>query len=224
MKTLPPILALTLTLATSFAAESDTPIIKSRPDQPLIGSFRKFLFDGKTFAGWEGDTNKSFRIVDGAVVGGSLKEKVPRNEFLCTTRSYTNFVLRLKFKLLGKGANAGIQFRSKRVPNHHEVSGYQADMADPSWWGCLYDESRRKKMLAKSDMDALNKVLKRDDWNPYVIYCKGRHIQLSVNGLQTVDYIERDEEIPQHGIIGLQIHGGPPSEAWYKDITIEELP
>lgn len=182
------------------------------------------LFDGKSFAGWEGDTNKSFRIEDGAVVGGSLKEKVPRNEFLCTTRNYTNFVLRVKFKLLGKGANAGIQIRSARIPNHHEVSGYQADMAEPAWWGCLYDESRRRKMLAKADMDALNKVLKRDDWNEYVIRCEGRRIQLSVNGLQTVDYTEPDDAIPQHGIIGLQIHGGPPSEAWYKNITIEELP
>jgi hypothetical protein len=224
MKTLLPILTLTLALAVSFAAESDTLVIKSRPDRPLIGSFRAFLFDGQTFAGWEGDTNKSFRIQDGAIVGGSLKEKVPRNEFLCTTRSYTNFVLRVKFKLLGKDANAGVQFRSKRVPNHHEVSGYQADMAEPSWWGCLYDESRRNKMLAKSDMEALNKVLKRGDWNQYVIRCEGRRVRLSVNGLQTVDYTEPDEAIPQRGIIGLQIHGGPPSEAWYKDIMIEELP
>lgn len=190
---------------------------------PSLAGDAVSIFDGQTFAGWEGDTNKSFRIEDGAIVGGSLKEKVPRNEFLCTTRSYTNFVLRVKFKLLGKGANAGIQFRSQRVPNHHEVCGYQADMADPSWWGCLYDESRRRKMLAKSDMEALNKVLKRDDWNQYVICCEGRRIRLSVNGLQTVDYTESDETVPQHGIIGLQIHGGPPSEAWYKDITVEEL-
>ncbi len=90
---------------------------------------------------------------------------MPRNEFLCTTRKYTNFVPRLKFKLLGCGANAGIQFRSARIPNHNEVIGYQADMADPAWWGCLYDESRRKKMLATSDMNELNKALKRDDWN-----------------------------------------------------------
>ena len=55
------------------------------------------LADGKTFDGWEGDTEKTWRIEDGAFVGGSLKEKVPRNEFLRTKRSYTNFVLRVKF-------------------------------------------------------------------------------------------------------------------------------
>ncbi len=183
------------------------------------------LFDGKTFNGWEGDIAKTWRIKDGALVGGNLNEKVPRNEFLCTTRRYTNFVLRVKFKLLGgEKANAGIQIRTERIPNHHEVSGYQADMGDPKWWGCLYDESRRKKVLANSDMEQVNKVLKRDEWNEYVIRCERKRIVLAINGVQTVDYVETEPGIPDHGIIAVQIHGGPPSEAWYKDITIEELP
>lgn len=180
------------------------------------------LFDGKTFDGWEGDTQKSFRIQDGAIVGGTLLDKNPRNEFLCTEKSYTNFELQLKFKVVG--ANAGVQIRSHRIPNHYEVKGYQADLGDPEWWGCLYDESRRNKVLAKSNMVEVNKVLKRDDWNEYRIRCEGRRIQLWINGYQTVDYVEADQTIEQNGIIGLQIHGGPPSEAWYKDITIEELP
>jgi hypothetical protein len=182
------------------------------------------LFDGKSFEGWEGDIQKSFRIQDGAVVGGSLTAKVPRNEFLCTRKSYKDFLLRVKFKVLGTGVNAGVQFRSNRIPYHHEVIGYQADMGDPEWWGCLYDESRRKKVLAKSDPAAVNKVLQRNDWNEYVIRCEGKRVQLSINGLQTVDYLEPDDSIEQSGVICLQIHGGPPSEAWYKDISIEELP
>ena len=183
------------------------------------------LFDGKSFAGWDGDTKKTFRIQDGSIVGGSLSAAVPRNEFLCTTRDYTNFVLRVEFKLLGgPKANGGVQIRTKRIPNHHEVSGYQADMGDPSWWGCLYDESRRNKVLAKSDIEAVNKVLKREDWNQYEIRCEGKRIQITLNGLQTVDYTEADPAIPSSGIIAVQIHGGPPSEAWYRNIMIEELP
>jgi hypothetical protein len=181
------------------------------------------IFDGKTFAGWEGNL-KWFRIQEGAIVGGTFQEPIPRNEFLCTTRSYTNFVLRLKFKLLGKGANAGVQIRSQRIPNHHEVIGYQADMGDPAIWGSLYDESRRNKFVARANMDEVNKVLKRDDWNEYVIRCEGKRVVLFLNGLQTVDYTEPDDSIEQHGVIGLQIHSGPPSEAWYKEITIQELP
>lgn len=184
------------------------------------------LFDGKTFNGWQGDTKKTWRIEDGAFVGGSLAEKVPHNEFLRTERKFSNFVLRLKFKLVGTGDfnNGGVQVRSKPVVNPpYELSGYQADLGD-GWWGSLYDESRRNKVLVKADPELIKKILKRDDWNDYEIRCEGKRLRLSINGHQTVDYTEPDDSIPQHGIIGLQIHGGGPAEASYKDITIEELP
>jgi hypothetical protein len=182
------------------------------------------LFDGKTFAGWEGDTNKIWRIEDGAIVGGTLKAKVAHNEFICTKRQFTNFVLHVKFKLVGTDGfiNGGVQFRSQRIPNHYEVSGYQADMGD-GWWGCLYDESRRNKVLVKAN-EAVNTALKKNQWNDYEVRCEGKRIRLAINGTQTVDYTEEDPKIPGFGIIGLQIHGGGQAEASYKDISIEELP
>ena len=180
------------------------------------------LFDGKSFAGWEGDL-AIFRIQDGAIVGGSLKSKVARNEFLCTTKTYGDFELRLKVKLLGgDGANAGIQFRTRRIPNNHEVSGYQADMGT-GWWGALYDESRRNTVLKGPAQEKMKGVIKVDDWNAYVIRAEGRRIQLWINGVQTVDYVEEDASIDATGSICPQIHGGPPSEAWYKDITLLDL-
>jgi hypothetical protein len=185
------------------------------------------IFDGKTFKGWEGDTNQTWRIAEGALVGGSLKETVAHNEFICTTRSYTNFVLRLKFKLAGTEGfiNGGVQVRSQHVENPpYELSGYQVDMGDPDWWGCLYDESRRNRVVAKSDKAGVNNVLKRGEWNEYVIRCEGKRLRASLNGYQTFDYTEPDDAIPQFGIIGLQVHGGGKTEAWYKDITIEVLP
>jgi len=175
----------------------------------------------KTFTGWKGNL-EAFRIEDGAIVGGSLKERVPRNEFLCAAGEYADFELRLKFKLLGRGANAGVQIRSRRIPNHHEMIGYQADLGD-GWWGCLYDESRRRKVLAGPPKEDRAKIIKAGDWNEYVIRCTGRRIQLWINGHQTVDYTEPDEKIEQKGLIAVQIHGGPPTEAWYKDIVIKRL-
>jgi len=169
------------------------------------------IFDGKTFKGWDGDTNKTWRIEDGAFVGGSLKAAVPENQFIATTRSFTNFVLKLNFKLTGTEGfiNGGVQIRSERTKNPPtEMSGYQVDMGDPEWWGCIYDESRRNKVVAKSDIAAINKVLKRQDWNEYVIRAEGKRIRASINGVQTVDYTEPDDAIPQFGNIGLQVHGG----------------
>ena len=69
----------------------------------------------------------------------------------------------------------------------------------------------------------MKSVIKVDDWNDYVIRAEGRRIQLWVNGVQTVDYVEEDPKIETTGVIAVQIHGGPPSEAWYKDITLLDL-
>ncbi len=183
------------------------------------------LSDGKTFDGWEGDIAGTWRIEAGAFVGGSLAEKVPHNEFLCTKKEYGDFELRLKFKLTGTEGmiNGGVQFRSQRIPNHFEVSGYQADLGD-GFWGALYDESRRKKVLVMPDKEAALKALKRDEWNDYVIRCEGPHIQIWLNGLKTVDFTEPEEGIARKGILGVQIHGGGKAQAFYKDMVIEELP
>lgn len=184
------------------------------------------IFDGRTFKGWTGDTNKTWRIEDGALAGGSLTVKVPRNEFLRSIRPYTNFVLRLKFKLTGKEGfvNAGVQVRSEPATNPpNEMVGYQCDIGE-GWWGALYDESRRNKPLAKPDPEAVNKAVRRGEWNDYEIRCEGRRIRTLINGVDMIDYTEPDETIPQHGLIGLQVHGNGVTEAWYKDIAIEELP
>ena len=186
------------------------------------------LSDGRTFDGWVGDTNKTWRMEDGAFVGGTLERKVPQNEFLRTTRSFTNFVLKVKFKLVGTHAdgfiNGGVQIRSepaKTPPN--EMVGYQCDMGE-GWWGALYDESRRNKVLIKPDPKAVEKALKKNDWNQYVIRCEGKRIRTSINGVEMIDYTEADDSLPQFGLIGLQVHGGGPAVASYKDVVVEILP
>jgi hypothetical protein len=183
----------------------------------------KPIFDGKTFDGWEGDLTW-FHIVDGAVVAGDLQKHIPRNEFLCTTREFGNFELRVKVRLTGGKGNGGIQFRSQRAKDSRETIGYQADAAD-GFWGGLYDESRRGRFLGtRLNAAALAEALKRDDWNAYIIRCEGPRIRVWLNGVLTLDYTEQDSAIPLAGRIGLQIHEGAPSEACYKDIELEELP
>jgi HEAT repeat protein len=186
----------------------------------------KPIFDGKTFEGWEGNLSL-FRIEDGAIVAGMLNKRIPRNEFLCTKKEYSDFTLYLEIKVLGKGANAGVQFRSRRLTDDkkraNEVMGYQADMTETEkFWGCLYDEARRGKFLAEAKIEDVRSVFRPNGWNELKIVCKGDNIKLYVNDKMTVDYTEKDEKIPKTGIIGLQIHGGDPCEAWYRNIRIEE--
>jgi hypothetical protein len=183
------------------------------------------LFDGKLLSNWEGN-GYWFRVEDRAIVAGRMEERIPTNFFLCTTRKFGDFELRLQVKAIGEGVNAGIQFRTKRIPGSEEVSGYQADVGgvgEKLVWGSLYDESRRRKMLATADPELIARIVKTDDWNDYTIRCVGPKIELFLNNEQTVDYTETDPGIETDGVIAVQIHSGPPSEAWYRNLRIKSL-
>lgn len=182
------------------------------------------LFDGKTLEGWNGDSTW-FRVEDGSIIAGSLKRKIPHNYFLCTDEIYEDFELSVEAKLVGQGNNAGVQFRTKRIPNDTEVIGYQADIGfvpNGTCWGALYDESRRRKFLAQSPEIALKSV-RRGQWNTLKVVAKDDRIQIFLNGVQTVDYTEPDAEIPRSGVIALQVHSGPPLEVHYRNITLRKL-
>jgi hypothetical protein len=186
---------------------------------------RVSLFDGRTFNGWEGDTVKTWKIENGTIAGGSLEETVPHNEFLCTKKPYSNFILNVKFKLTGNEGfiNTGVQFHSVRSKDpSYEMIGYQADLGEKFWAG-LYDESRRNKTLIAPDSAEVLKLVKLNDWNDYEVRSENGRIRIALNGKQTVDYTEPDKSIPQQGLIGLQIHGGGKAKVYYKDIYIEEL-
>ena len=184
------------------------------------------LFDGKTLKGWEGK-NKFFRVEKGAIVAGFLDARIPNNEFLASEKEYSDFELRFEAKLVGQGNNAGVQFRSQRIPNNHEMIGYQCDIGGWSKgtiWGFLYDESRRRKMLAEAPQDELKKHVKpKGEWNKLVVRSKGPRIQIWLNGYQTVDFTEPDENIPLKGRFGLQIHSGAPAECWYRNLRLKKL-
>ena len=200
------------------------PSLGTRADLPLEAGF-KWLFDKKTLDGWEGNADW-FRIEDGCIVAGSLDKTIPHNEFLCTKANYENFELKVQVRLKGKGDNAGVQFRTVRIPDKTEVSGFQCDVGNAFGrpvWGALYDESRRNKMLAEGDKEKVPAWLQKDDWNELTVRAQGDRIQIWLNGNPTVDYTEMDEKIAKTGVIALQIHSGPPTEAWYRNIRIKSL-
>lgn len=195
----------------------------------LLASFQiwaqsRSLFDGKTLAGWEGNTNV-WKVESGWIVGGDGRHSLPKNEFLASQAEFGDFVLRLKFRLEGTNGfvNSGVQFRSQRVPNDSEMSGYQADIGE-GWYGCLYDESRRNKVLARPSEAVLKQALHPlGEWNDYEVRCRGRNIVIRLNGVVTVDYTEPDEKIPVTGHLGLQVHGGGETRVSFKGIQIEPL-
>jgi hypothetical protein len=177
------------------------------------------LFDGKTLEGWSGDT-ELWKVEDGAIAGSTDEKAIKHNTFLSTTKSYKNFVLKLKFKL--RNGNSGVQVRSKQGADH-VVTGYQPDIAESRYTGILYEEGGRG-VLADVDPKKVAEVVKKGDWNEYVITCDGAHIKLELNGVTTVDYTERSDKGATEGIIALQLHVGGKMKVWFKDVEIKELP
>jgi len=177
------------------------------------------LFNGRNLAGWDVDTPGIWRVRDGMIVGRHTG--LQYNDFLRTRREYSNFVLKLSFRLVGGEGNSGVQIRSKPVPGSHEVAGYQADISSRHCWGCLYDEARRRKFLADAT-PASRVALRPDGWNEMIITAQGSRVTVDLNGVRAAEYEETDPAIEPRGILALQVHGGPPVEVHFKDLRIRE--
>jgi len=127
------------------------------------------LWNGVNLDDWIVDTASVWSIRNGIIIGKSAG--LTYNEFLRTRKHYADFELKFRLRLINGFGNSGVQFRSKPVPDSHEVSGYQAD-AGERFWGALYDESRRRKTLAGPPPEFIDK-LDPTAWHRYTVIAKG---------------------------------------------------
>ncbi len=184
------------------------------------------LFDGATLKGWRTvkTVNHDFwSVVDSVITGGDGIHKISENTYLHTIKTYENFEFRCLFRLSGNHdmglINSGIQYRS--AIEGDKIIGYQADIGK-GYWGDIYDEHRRAKLIS-GDQSTLRHILKEDGWNSYIIRCKGNKHELYINGVKTCEYIEKDQNIPSKGVIGIQLHSGGNAKIEFKNITITQL-
>jgi hypothetical protein len=178
------------------------------------GDFKP-LTNGKDLTGWVAPNDQSLFILEhGEVVGRTKEGQLKKNEFLVSGREYTDFVL--KAKVLIKGGNSGIQFRSKRAEDG-AVAGPQVDIAD-QYWGVLYDERGPRGIIERYDEMKIKSIAKIGDWNDLEIAVKGQHLVVHLNGAKILD--REDPLFPKSGIIALQVHAGPPMEVRFKDLMI----
>ena len=180
------------------------------------------LFNGKDLTGWHGDA-KLWSVQDGEIVGVT-DGKIPDNQFLVSDKEYSNFVLKVKFKLHDHKGNSGIQYRSEELKDKpFVVKGNQADIADNQFMGILYGEKSRGMIKTVSDeiKPELDKAVKKNDWNEYVITADGAHLVQQINGVTTVDI--QDKDGPTNGIIALQLHAGHNMKISFKEIMLKPL-
>ena len=175
------------------------------------------LFDGKTLNGWEGDS-RLWSVRDGTITGSTDNTKITHNTFLIyRAAAFKDFVLHAEAKL--RNHNSGIQFRSEELPEF-VMRGYQADMAEGNWWGSIYEERGTRGVLVNGWKGKAEKVVKPDDWNTVEVSANGDHLQVWVNGLLTADL---HDSARAEGLIGLQLHQGPPMQVQFRNIRIKEL-
>jgi len=183
------------------------------------------LFNGVDLSGFKATETEMWKVIDGCIVGGNGVDKIKKNTYLFTENIYGDFELSCQFKLVGDAKmgliNSGIQFRSEKLENGHP-KGYQADIGDPKWWGCIYDEHRRG-LIGVADQTFVQQHVKKGDWNTYVIRCKGSSLQLFINGFMTMDYTEKDDSIPRNGYFAFQLHSGGNAQVFFRDISIRDL-
>lgn len=177
------------------------------------------LFNGKDLDGWEGNADL-WAVQDDAIVGRSPGMK--QYDFLTTTRTFEDFVLRFQIQLVDGNGNTGLLYRAKRVPDSDLVSGYQADFA-PGKHGNLFDEARRSRILAAPDTELVSRTVKPTDWNDYEVRAEGSRVAHFINGVKLLEYTETDASIPRQGVIALQIHKGEPMEVRFRNLRIKEI-
>ena len=203
------------------------------------------LFDGKTFKGWEKRGGTAEFVVEDGVILGTGPKRSP-NTFLCTKKTYSDFVLELEFKV-DAALNSGVQIRgavyggdtevtkkgSKKKKRHQagRVRGYQVEI-DPDttrnrmWTGGIYDEARRGWLADLSKNKPARDAFKAGEWNHFRIQANGDEIKTWINGVHAVTL--RDS-MDASGFIGLQVHGQSKDkgragkQARWRNVRIKEL-
>ncbi len=220
------------------------------------------IFDGRTLAGWEGDT-ALWRVEEGKLVGEITPDKsLKANSFIIwrggTTR---DFELKAEVRITETG-NSGINYRSEALPDiPFALRGYQADIdGRNNYTGQNYEERGRTTLAYQGEratvnsqpdaeqegslrahvknnawtmrevtgslgaQDSLRSLMKRNDWNSVHIIAQGNRLQHYVNDVLISDVTDNDQiNRKMEGLLGVQVHVGPPMKVEYRNIRLKQL-
>jgi hypothetical protein len=123
------------------------------------------------------------------------------------------------------------------------LKGYQADIDfDNRWTGQLYEEKGRGFLALRGQStyigdgvkarvigtigsaDALKAAIKTNDWNQVHIIARGNLLMHIVNGqLMSVVVDDDTKGRAMSGLLGFQIHTGPPMKVEFRNIYLKQL-
>ncbi len=201
------------------------------------------IFDG-TLKDWDGDP-VYWRVENGSLVGEVKPETLlARNSFIIWRGGeVADFELKLEYRVSAEG-NSGINYRSVEVPElKWAMEGYQDDIDGKDQWSGQNYEERGRKFLAYrgqgvvlkpgqppliardlGDRAELQKKVLKNDWNQVHIIAKGKLLQHFTNGVLMAEVVDEDDEKRRlKGLLGVQVHVGPPMKIEYRAIRLKRL-
>ena len=221
--------------------QSDRPA-PSTEDEPGFQA----LFDGKSLAGWEGNPTY-WRAEAGVLVGEITASTVIKSNTFIIWRGGRpkDFDLKLDYRISAQG-NSGINYRSSQVPdtvtpsNAFAMKGYQFDIdGRKQYSGNNYEEKGRLFLALRgqvtrvvggrvpvlvstfADGAELAKHI-TDDWNAVHIMVRGNTFTHILNGQLMCEIVDDDApNRPIDGLIGFQVHVGPPMKVEYRNMRIK---
>ena len=236
---------------TRLSGQQSSPFIPKQSDrpQPLEGDEPGFrsIFDGRTLDGWEGDP-QYWRAADGVMTGEITPETlIKSNTFLIWRGGEPeDFELKVDYRIT-TGGNSGVNYRSVVVPdqvtpsNRFAMRGYQCDIDGQNrYTGNNYEEKGRLFLAVRGqvthvtgtrlpiilsrlgDNQELAKLLTAD-WNAIHVVARGNMLLHTINGQLMSMVIDDDPNRERKGLIGVQVHVGPPMKIEYRNWRIRAL-
>jgi hypothetical protein len=208
------------------------------------------IFNGKNLEGWEGDT-KFWRVEDGNLVGEITPgNTIQRNSFIIWRGGKpADFELKVEYRISAQG-NSGINYRSSEIADLPlAMKGYQFDIdgerrnnGDTRHTGNNYEErgrtfmalrgqitqaiegGKREVIGAIGDYKDLTKVIKTNDWNQVHIIARSSTLIHILNGQVVSVLVDNDaQNRTGEGLIGVQVHQGPPMKIEYRNMRLKKL-
>jgi hypothetical protein len=82
----------------------------------------------------------------------------------------------------------------------------------------------REVVASLGDRDSLRTLIKANDWNTCHIVAKGNRLQHYINGVLMSDVTDNDSVNRKlSGLLGVQVHVGPPMKVEYRNIRLKQL-
>lgn len=190
--------------------------------------------------GWTGDLD-SWVVKDGTLIGRA-DGKLKANRFIIAEiPPVRNFEILVDVWVSSRG-NSGIQYRSERREDLGKfvVTGYQCDVvaANPRYNGMLYEERGRRILSYTGQKVVVDpqgqpwvtgsmpvQKFEPENWHTYRVLVRGNHHQHWIDDHPTADVVDLDETNRSlAGVIGVQVHVGPPMEIRYRNFRLRRLP